>query len=194
MSFSSFPRLGQIVVNALIENPQFTSQTKETLTKRVRDFGSKCEIDDKFISSGMSASFLTTSLSSPGVILMFSSHRLVIPVCRSGIMDNILDLCKAKKTRELKKRDGRKQGQFVFFISFSHNTHTQDVKAHPTLFRCIHSQLDGDSEAGRCQRCRNSERSSLHSDPDRGRIRESSRDVWSECRGPRPLWCVPSEG
>jgi DNA topoisomerase-2 len=39
-----------IFVNCLIENPAFSSQTKETLTTKVAKFGSKCEISDNFIS------------------------------------------------------------------------------------------------------------------------------------------------
>lgn len=38
-----------IFVNALIENPAFDSQTKETLITRQNSFGSKCEISDKMI-------------------------------------------------------------------------------------------------------------------------------------------------
>jgi DNA topoisomerase-2 len=39
-----------IFVNCQIENPAFSSQTKETLTTKVSKFGSKCEISDNFIS------------------------------------------------------------------------------------------------------------------------------------------------
>ncbi|CAR24961.1 DNA topoisomerase 2 [Lachancea thermotolerans CBS 6340] len=42
-----------IFVNCQIENPAFTSQTKEQLTTRVRDFGSKCDIKDEFINKIM---------------------------------------------------------------------------------------------------------------------------------------------
>ncbi|SMN18605.1 similar to Saccharomyces cerevisiae YNL088W TOP2 Topoisomerase II [Maudiozyma saulgeensis] len=38
-----------IFVNCLIENPAFTSQTKEQLTTRVKDFGSRCEISNDYI-------------------------------------------------------------------------------------------------------------------------------------------------
>ena len=36
-------------VNCLIENPSFDSQTKDTLTTRAVDFGSKVELTDKFL-------------------------------------------------------------------------------------------------------------------------------------------------
>ena len=38
-----------IFINCLIENPAFTSQTKEQLTTRVKDFGSRCEISNEYI-------------------------------------------------------------------------------------------------------------------------------------------------
>lgn len=38
-----------IFVNALIENPTFDSQTKETMTLQSKSFGSKCELSEKFI-------------------------------------------------------------------------------------------------------------------------------------------------
>jgi DNA topoisomerase-2 len=36
-------------VNALVENPSFDSQTKETLTLKNSDFGSTCTLSDKFV-------------------------------------------------------------------------------------------------------------------------------------------------
>ncbi|GMI23343.1 hypothetical protein TeGR_g6159 [Tetraparma gracilis] len=38
-----------IYVNCLIENPTFDSQTKDNLTSRPKNFGSKCELPDKFL-------------------------------------------------------------------------------------------------------------------------------------------------
>ena len=38
-----------IFVNCLVENPAFTSQTKEQLTTRVKDFGSRCEVSTDFV-------------------------------------------------------------------------------------------------------------------------------------------------
>jgi DNA topoisomerase-2 len=38
-----------LFVNSLIVNPGFKSQTKEILSTKVSDFGSKCEIGDDFI-------------------------------------------------------------------------------------------------------------------------------------------------
>lgn len=41
-----------VFVKALIENPAFDSQTKETLTTKMSDFGSKCELTDDFLKKG----------------------------------------------------------------------------------------------------------------------------------------------
>jgi DNA topoisomerase-2 len=38
-----------VYVNTLIENPAFDSQTKENLTTRSSQFGSKCLLSDKFL-------------------------------------------------------------------------------------------------------------------------------------------------
>jgi len=47
------PRFGRnhltVFVNALIENPAFDSQTKETLTTRPRNFGSSCQLSIQFL-------------------------------------------------------------------------------------------------------------------------------------------------
>ena len=41
-----------VFVNALIDNPAFDSQTKETLTTRQGSFGSKCELSSSFLKKG----------------------------------------------------------------------------------------------------------------------------------------------
>lgn len=43
-----------VFVNALIDNPTFDSQTKETLTTRSGSFGSKCELSAEFMKKGTS--------------------------------------------------------------------------------------------------------------------------------------------
>lgn len=42
-----------IFVNALIDNPAFDSQTKETLTIRQSSFGSKCELSSELLKKGL---------------------------------------------------------------------------------------------------------------------------------------------
>ena len=38
-----------IFVNCLIENPSFSSQTKEEMTVKAKDFGSTCKLSDAFL-------------------------------------------------------------------------------------------------------------------------------------------------
>jgi DNA topoisomerase-2 len=39
-----------VFVRCLIENPAFSSQTKERMTLPMKDFGSKCKLTDDFMS------------------------------------------------------------------------------------------------------------------------------------------------
>ena len=48
-----------VFINCLIENPAFTSQTKEQLTTRVKDFGSRCEVSNDFINKIMKTDLAT---------------------------------------------------------------------------------------------------------------------------------------
>ena len=70
-----------VFANALIENPAFDSQTKETLTSRPSTFGSKCEFDDAFF------------------------KKLV----KTSILENILSWATFKQSKDLKKTDGSKR-------------------------------------------------------------------------------------
>ena len=74
-----------VYVNALIVNPAFDSQTKENLTTKASQFGSKCEIPAKFMKQ----------------------------VEKSGIIDNILSWAKFKQTAELKKKSGAKRSKLI---------------------------------------------------------------------------------
>eukprot|EP00927_Polykrikos_kofoidii_P048835 TRINITY_DN43028_c0_g1_i1.p1 TRINITY_DN43028_c0_g1~~TRINITY_DN43028_c0_g1_i1.p1 ORF type:complete len:1283 (-),score=282.07 TRINITY_DN43028_c0_g1_i1:225-4019(-) len=65
-----------VFVNALIVNPTFDSQTKETMTLKASKFGSKCEITDRAIKQ-----FLNT-----------------------GIVDTVLQWAKAKESIDMKKK------------------------------------------------------------------------------------------
>jgi len=38
-----------VFVNCLVENPTFDSQTKENMTLQAKNFGSKCQLPEKFI-------------------------------------------------------------------------------------------------------------------------------------------------
>ncbi|XP_010023678.2 DNA topoisomerase 2 [Eucalyptus grandis] len=70
-----------VFVNALIDNPAFDSQTKETLTLRQSSFGSKCELSDKFLQK----------------------------VVKSGIVESLLSWANFKLSKDLKKTDGSKR-------------------------------------------------------------------------------------
>lgn len=70
-----------VFVNCLVENPAFDSQTKEFLTTRPKQFGSTCNLSDKFLKA----------------------------VDKSDIVDMILSFAKFKADRELKKKGGTKK-------------------------------------------------------------------------------------
>ncbi|QCD95617.1 DNA topoisomerase II [Vigna unguiculata] len=69
-----------VFVNALIDNPAFDSQTKETLTTRQASFGSKCDVPDSMLKE----------------------------VGNSGIVDTLLSWADFKQSKDLKKSDGTK--------------------------------------------------------------------------------------
>ncbi|KAL5986279.1 DNA topoisomerase 2 [Asimina triloba] len=72
-----------VFVNALIDNPAFDSQTKETLTTRQGSFGSKCELSQEFLKK----------------------------VAKSGVVESLLSWADFKQSKELKKTDGTKTGR-----------------------------------------------------------------------------------
>ncbi|KAK1388571.1 hypothetical protein POM88_016749 [Heracleum sosnowskyi] len=67
---------------ALIDNPTFDSQTKETLTTRKSSFGSKCELSEDFL------------------------KKVEI---ESGVVESLLELENIMLNRDLKKTDGSKE-------------------------------------------------------------------------------------
>ncbi|GBG92399.1 hypothetical protein CBR_g55332 [Chara braunii] len=70
-----------VFVNALIENPAFDSQTKETLTTRPTAFGSPCTLSEVFLKK----------------------------VVGCGIVEELLSFASTKLSKELKKNDGTKR-------------------------------------------------------------------------------------
>jgi len=68
-------------INATIENPAFSSQTKDTLTTKVEKFGSKYEPTQVFLKK----------------------------IAKCGIVEQIIQLIKFKENSNLKKTDGKKQ-------------------------------------------------------------------------------------
>ncbi|XP_031551314.1 DNA topoisomerase 2-alpha-like isoform X2 [Actinia tenebrosa] len=65
-----------VFINCLIENPSFDSQTKENMTLRPKDFGSKCELTDKFLKAVQSC----------------------------GVLENVLNWMKFKEKAQLNKK------------------------------------------------------------------------------------------
>ena len=70
-----------VFIKCTIDNPSFSSQTKETLTTNKDKFGSKCEISNKFIEQ----------------------------LSKSGIVEKSLELSSVKDLKSMKKNDGKKQ-------------------------------------------------------------------------------------
>ncbi|KAF6168380.1 hypothetical protein GIB67_018220 [Kingdonia uniflora] len=70
-----------VFVNALVDNPAFDSQTKETLTTRQTSFGSKCELSQDFLKK----------------------------VAKSGVVESLLSWADFKQSKDLKKTDGAKR-------------------------------------------------------------------------------------
>ncbi|KAK2461741.1 hypothetical protein APHAL10511_006204 [Amanita phalloides] len=91
-----------IFVNALIENPTFDSQTKETLTLPASKFGSKPALSEDFMKK----------------------------VMKSAIIDNILNWAKARADQQIKKTDGSKRNRILGLtkLSDANNAGTRQAK------------------------------------------------------------------
>ncbi|EGB11155.1 hypothetical protein AURANDRAFT_22331, partial [Aureococcus anophagefferens] len=70
-----------VYVDAMIVNPAFDSQTKETLTTKEKAFGSKCVLPDKFLKA----------------------------IEKSGVVDRVLAWTKFKQDEQLKRKGGSKK-------------------------------------------------------------------------------------
>ena len=69
-----------IFIKSIIVNPSFDSQTKDYLTTNSKNFGSSCDLNDKFIDK----------------------------VCKCGIMEKAIELFEFKENKKLKTEDGKK--------------------------------------------------------------------------------------
>jgi DNA topoisomerase-2 len=69
-----------VFVNAVIEDPAFGSQSKETLTSKASGFNIKCELSEKFIQK----------------------------ICKTGLINEIVQVAQIKQLGELEKSDGKK--------------------------------------------------------------------------------------
>ena len=74
-----------VFVRALIVNPSFDSQTKETLTTQASKFGSKCDLSDKFYEK----------------------------LYKTGLGDKALSLTEFHENKQLKKTDGKKTSRVL---------------------------------------------------------------------------------
>ena len=69
-----------VFINCLVENPVFSSQTKESHVTKASKFGSKCELSDELIKR----------------------------IDKLGITANVIDIARAKDSKSLSKTDGKK--------------------------------------------------------------------------------------
>ena len=74
-----------IFVDCLIENPSFSSQTKEKNITKMSDFGSKFSVTDEFVKS----------------------------VSKLGIINNVLAIAEAKEKKNISKTDGKKTSRVI---------------------------------------------------------------------------------
>lgn len=65
-----------VFINCLIENPTFDSQTKENLTRKVKEFGSTAELSDKFIKEFTKSGIVD-------IILEFAKHKSDVLMLKS---------------------------------------------------------------------------------------------------------------
>ncbi|KAI1381795.1 type II DNA topoisomerase [Hypoxylon crocopeplum] len=72
-----------IFINCLINNPAFTSQTKEQMTTKVSQFGSKCSLSDLFLKK----------------------------ISQTDALNNIIQFAEAKADKMLAKSDGNKRSR-----------------------------------------------------------------------------------
>ena len=85
-----------IFVKALIVNPSFDSQSKETLTTPVAKFGSKCELSEKFYEK----------------------------LFKSGIIDKALSITEFYDKKKLVKTDGKKISRRYMWSNFGDDSQT----------------------------------------------------------------------
>lgn len=69
-----------VFINSVIEDPSFSSQTKDCLTTKASTFQVKCELDDKFIAK----------------------------IGKTGLIDEIVQVAQVKQLAELEKTDAKK--------------------------------------------------------------------------------------
>jgi DNA topoisomerase-2 len=90
-----------IFVNCLIENPAFSSQTKEQLTTRSKAFGSECKLSEKFLKM----------------------------VEKSGVVEEILSFAKFKQNKAMKRLGGVKKSKLTGIAKLDDANHAGTAKS-----------------------------------------------------------------
>jgi len=90
-----------IFVNCLIENPAFSSQTKEQLTTRSKDFGSTCKLSEKFLKQ----------------------------VEKCGVVDEILSFAKFRQNKAMKRHGGVKKSKLTGIPKLDDANHAGTAKS-----------------------------------------------------------------
>jgi DNA topoisomerase-2 len=102
-----------VFINTTIENPVFGSQAKEALKTKISDFKVKCEIDEVFIKK----------------------------VCKTGLIDEIVQAAQMKQLAELEKTDGKKVSNLKKLIKLDDARYAGTKQAH----KCTLILTEGDS-------------------------------------------------
>ena len=102
-----------VFVNTMIENPVFGSQTKDALKTKASDFKVKCEIPDDFIKK----------------------------ICKSGLLDEIVQIAQIKQLAELEKTDGKKVTNLKKLVKLEDARYAGSKQA----YKCTLILTEGDS-------------------------------------------------
>ena len=102
-----------VFINSTIEDPMFGSQTKDMLKTKMSDFKVKCDLDDNFIKR----------------------------ICKSGLLDEIIQTAQIKQLAELEKTDGKKVSNLKKLVKLEDARFAGSKQAH----KCTLILTEGDS-------------------------------------------------
>ena len=102
-----------LFINTTIENPVFGSQTKDSLKTKISEFKVKCDIDDVFIKK----------------------------ICKSGLLDEIVQVAQIKQLAELEKTDGKKVTNLKKLVKLEDARYAGSKQA----YKCTLILTEGDS-------------------------------------------------
>lgn len=102
-----------LFINTTIENPVFGSQTKDALKTKISDFKVKCDVDDVFIKK----------------------------ICKSGLVDEIVQVAQIKQLAELEKTDGKKVTNLKKLVKLEDARYAGSKQA----YKCTLILTEGDS-------------------------------------------------